>query len=519
MIFQTRFNILECARLYEHSNQEGAVYEISHGASTSYIGGSWNDKVSSIVVSPGCTLTLYEHSSFTGREGQFTGTSNQLVSFWNDQVSGYKCDCHMGPTPELPLDQCFYESPGWCHASGDPHYLTYDGARYDFMGTCRYLFSGVTAGNDTAHLPWFDVQVQHRRAWNTQVAMTEHVWFSFDGMEDGVTYTIYISVGDPPQGSGYPSYLITEVTRNYNGTTTTATLNEMRNDDFTLINHGNFVQVTNWFSVEVEFTARSWAVDVHTPPCYEGHLEGLCGNWNGDRSDDFTGADGEIHTNVVDFGQSWQTAWAGENCEGGPDSFPECTDQTVIDDCSLMTNGEGVFAECLGTHIPYETFEENCVFDYCLDAGLRCPILSQYAQTCFRALQGDVNNTANICSWAEDTGCAPECGQNSHYTGCADVCRDTKTCGNRFDSISHCPDSPRFISMCVCDDGYVLENGECIAESSCGCNTDDGGSVANGYVYDGCDRLGSRTILDFLSDFAHVILLNSTFFPLNDKAL
>ena len=67
---------------------------------------------------------------------------------------------------------------GYCKAQGDPHYHTFDGNHYNFMGTCKYLLVGVK--NDDARsksLPGFRVTTKHRRAWEPKtVSMTEHVW-------------------------------------------------------------------------------------------------------------------------------------------------------------------------------------------------------------------------------------------------------------------------------------------------------------------------------------------------------
>ena len=76
------------------------------------------------------------------------------------------------------------------------------------MGTCRYLLSGT--GNQTISrgIPDYSVEVQHRRAWNSRVSMTEHVWFSFFSRDGDEHYEIYMRVGDPPNGRGRPSFIV-----------------------------------------------------------------------------------------------------------------------------------------------------------------------------------------------------------------------------------------------------------------------------------------------------------------------
>merc|ERR1712048_53551 len=47
--------------------------------------------------------------------------------------------------------------------------------------------------------------------------------------------------------------------------------------------------------------------------------------------------------------------------------------------------------------------------------------------------------------------------------GCANACSGTKTCGDTRD----CSQITTQVSMCVCDNGYISHNQECIKESEC----------------------------------------------------
>ena len=69
--------------------------------------------------------------------------------------------------------QCVAIERSVCVASGDPHYTTFDGRRYDFMGTCVYQLAALCSPDPT--LVPFNVTVQNNHRGSRAVSYTKEV--------------------------------------------------------------------------------------------------------------------------------------------------------------------------------------------------------------------------------------------------------------------------------------------------------------------------------------------------------
>jgi hypothetical protein len=83
-----------CATFYADANLAGATL-VSMGPTddSPTVPANFNDVMSSVAVTPGCTVMVYTDGAFGGQEVTFTQNAETVPAAMNDNMSSYKCAC------------------------------------------------------------------------------------------------------------------------------------------------------------------------------------------------------------------------------------------------------------------------------------------------------------------------------------------------------------------------------------------------------------------------------------------
>ena len=83
-----------CATFYADEHLKGATLVSTGPADSSpTIPAAFNDAMSSVAVTPGCTAVVYPDGNYGGQAATFTQTAETVPASINDQMSSYKCTC------------------------------------------------------------------------------------------------------------------------------------------------------------------------------------------------------------------------------------------------------------------------------------------------------------------------------------------------------------------------------------------------------------------------------------------
>ncbi|NXF13276.1 ZAN protein, partial [Smithornis capensis] len=339
-----------------------------------------------------------------------------------------------------------------CQVVGDPHYFTFDGIKYTFVGTCTYTLVEVV---NTA----------------TNVIPITILGKNEDRGLRGATYLkeVYIDV----HGVRITLQKNKGILLN-NEIVYTPVENRLRG--ISIGNVGRFIVMETDFGVIVKYDGNHY-LEITLPQSYFSQVHGMCGNFNDNHEDDLSLPNGTV-VSAPQFGNSWKVEKdSDKGClpDLREDDDPPCTaenKQVIENQCNVLKSDK--FKECHNLVNP-EDFVEICIYDMCRYDGMKsalCDIVQVYVDTC--------KNHGITIKWRNSTFCPLPCPSRSHYKDCVSAC--PSTCNDIFAS-SLCEKTEECTEGCECDDSYVLSNGNCVPLSSCGCRDDNNNYYSAGETW------------------------------------
>ncbi|XP_039599299.1 IgGFc-binding protein-like [Polypterus senegalus] len=158
---------------------------------------------------------------------------------------------------------CWPKSKASCIRGGGSHYMSFDGFKFDFQGTCMYLLAGLCEQKKGMEPFQVELQNEHRGStvlaypWLVRVTVYNHVIvMSRDNAGKIMVDGLWVN---PPL--------------------------TLDGNHLSIIKTGFNGIVQTSFGLKVTFDWSHWVV-VTVPSTYQGALCGLCGNYNLQTSDD-----------------------------------------------------------------------------------------------------------------------------------------------------------------------------------------------------------------------------------------
>ncbi|XP_058879421.1 SCO-spondin [Acipenser ruthenus] len=328
---------------------------------------------------------------------------------------------------------------GSCMATGDPHYITFDGRAFTFLGDCEYVLAQESAG-------LFTVTAENVPCGTSGVTCTKSVVVTLGNT------IIHMLRGKAVTVNG----VAVRLPKTYSGS------------GLTLDRAGLFLTLTAKLGLTLLWDGGT-RLYMKLDPSFQGRVGGLCGNFDGDTENDFTTRQGIVESTSDLFGNSWRVSQSCPEVLNADLQHP-CTEHPhratwARKRCSIIT--QDLFSPC-HQEVPCQQFYDWCVFDACgCDSGGDCECLC----TAIAAYAEECNKRGVYTRWRSQELCPMQCDNGLVYEACGPAC--TQTC----ESLRGQPDplcsALSCVEGCFCSEGTVLHDGSCIDPSQCPCEWED----------------------------------------------
>ncbi|XP_026578053.1 zonadhesin-like, partial [Pseudonaja textilis] len=345
---------------------------------------------------------------------------------------------------------CYNKGRASCHVVGDPHYYTFDKVMHTFLGTCLYTLVTACDTRSLCTVTPFNITGKNE-----------------DRGLRGATYLreVHVDVYDLRITLQKDKKILLNKVRAY-----TPVESRSQRNLVTVSNVGSYMVVETDFGLLVKYDGNQY-LEISLPSSYSSQVRGLCGNYNGQDRDELLMPNGSQAKNVTQFGNSWKVD-DPEDASCLPDTRPElgppCAQgdlPSVEEQCQVL--GSSAFVPCHPLIKP-DLFIQTCVYDMCKYDGMHstlCAVVQAYVDAC--------QAKGVPVQWRNSTFCPLPCPPNSFYSPCAPPC--PPTCSNIFaGELCEKPPGGECLEGCVCQQGFVLSDSQCVPLGQCGCQDKDG---------------------------------------------
>ena len=319
----------------------------------------------------------------------------------------------------LDLIQCYYRCkegckcesskcvcskvPGICQTAGASHFRSFDGLAYDFKGSCEYLLARDTKGD-------FEIRLQNELCANGTTISTKAVSITTSQSDSSIVFresTVLID-GNVLDVLPYTSQSCRYKIYKEYGIVYVLLRGRLPEDD-----------------VEITWNGKG-VVKVTVSQLYVGRVRGLCGNFNGNTSDDLLDRYGDMETaiekGIVGFGSSWAVESGNRillspraSCRLPPSRPSPCEKDPSLrrraeDYCHFINSTSGPYLDCHGV-IDASDYYRFCLDDVCANNDIcrnPCQSIRAYEDICRSRgrvigtfIDKSCNNGATCSAWGD----------------------------------------------------------------------------------------------------------------------
>uniref|UniRef100_A0A3B3QDX7 Tectorin alpha n=1 Tax=Paramormyrops kingsleyae TaxID=1676925 RepID=A0A3B3QDX7_9TELE len=290
---------------------------------------------------------------------------------------------------------CFPRRSRHCLASGGGVFRTFDGASLRLPASCSFVLSTICH-----KLPELSFQlIANFDKWTTPNLTTISHVYLYINEESILISGNTVKVNGTPVSVPFVTGLMTRVSTSE-----------------------GFLVIDTVQDIQVRYN-RFNTLSITMGPRLQNKVCGLCGNFNGDPTDDYITSRGKAALSALELAQSWKTNGMQNSCdETQYVALAQSCDNSAVselqseDACLKLTQMKGFFQPCHGLLDP-RPFYQSCYLDGCYNhrKAQVCGSLAAYAEACrsFGTLSTKWITQENCSEWIYDPCAGETCSNNT----------------------------------------------------------------------------------------------------------